>query len=260
MFRDDSAIRTINREGVLLLGGGRALLMQLAHPSVAAGVEEHSGFQADRFARLLRTLRGSYAIVFGSDEQARQAAARINAAHQRVAGAGYRATDPDLLLWVHATLVDTSLLVHSLFLRPVPVDEGERYYRDSRRVAEALGIPREALPDDLAAFRRYVQAMVATLEVTDTARALAGDIFRSPAPGAAPLSLAARELTAALLPPRLRAQYRFPWDERRAAAFRVASAVSRALAPHLPPALRGVPAPLLPPTAGQRAVECRSPA
>ncbi len=231
--------------------------MQLAHPAVAAGVEEHSSFQTGRVARLLRTLRGSYAIVFGSDEQARGAAARINAAHRRVAGDGYRATDPDLLLWVHATLVDTSLLVHSLFLRPVPLGEGERYYRDSTVVAQALGIPPDALPRDLAAFRRYVQTMAATLDVTDTARALATDIFRPPAPGAAPLSLAARELTAALLPPPLRAQYRFPWDERRAATFRVAAAVSRALLPHLPPVLRGVPAPLLPPAAGQRAVECR---
>src|SRR5437764_11243732 len=103
LFPRDAVIRRVNGEGVLLLGGGRALLMQLAHPSVAAGVADHSDFRRDPMSRLQRTLDATNTIVFGSEEQARQTAAAIQRVHDTVTGPGYRANDPDLLLWVHAT-------------------------------------------------------------------------------------------------------------------------------------------------------------
>ena len=117
LFDDDAVIRRVDGELVLLLGGPRALLMQLAHPLVARGVAEHSGFKADPFARLQRTLDASFAIVFGSDEQSRRAAKSVKAAHRTVHGDGYDANDPELLLWVHSTLVDTALRIHNRFLR-----------------------------------------------------------------------------------------------------------------------------------------------
>ena len=119
LFPDDAVIRRVGGESILLLGGGRALLMQLAHPQVAAGVADHSGFESDPFGRLRRTLDATYTMVFGTPEQARAAAAGINAVHRRVTGPGYRASDPELLLWVHATLVDTALRVLGRFLRPL---------------------------------------------------------------------------------------------------------------------------------------------
>ena len=93
---------------MILVGGGRALLMQIAHP-VAQGVAEHSEWRRDRFGRLLRTLRPMFAIVFGNAEELREAARGVNAVHRGVTGRGYDAVDPELLLWVHATLVDTAL-------------------------------------------------------------------------------------------------------------------------------------------------------
>ena len=87
----------INREAALLLGGGRALLMQVAHPKVAAGVADHSDFQRDPLARLNRTLELSLALSFGSANEVRAAARQINRVHERVAGEGYSALDPDLL-------------------------------------------------------------------------------------------------------------------------------------------------------------------
>src|SRR6476661_2280383 len=104
LFPEDAVIRRVGREGALVMGGGRALLMQLAHPSVAQGVAEHSDFEADPMARLRGTLEATYTIVFGTDEAAARTAASVHAVHDRVTGAGYRANDPELLCWVNATL------------------------------------------------------------------------------------------------------------------------------------------------------------
>jgi len=115
----------VNREAALLLGGGRALLMQVAHPLVAAGVAEHSDFQRDPLARLNRTMELSLALTFGSREEVRAAARQINRTHERVSGIGYQALDPELLLWVHATLIDSALLSYRTFVGPLTTAEAE---------------------------------------------------------------------------------------------------------------------------------------
>src|SRR5262252_7307862 len=94
-FSRDAMIWQVDREMVLLLGGGRALLMQLAHPKVAAGVDEHSDFRARPMYRLRRTIRLTMAIVFGDRETAMAAARKVNRVHARVVGRDYRALDPD---------------------------------------------------------------------------------------------------------------------------------------------------------------------
>jgi ER-bound oxygenase mpaB/B'/Rubber oxygenase, catalytic domain len=112
LFPEDAVIRRIGNESIVLLGGGRALLMQLAHPKVAAGVADHSGFEADPFGRLRRTLEAVNTIVYGTAEEADRVAKILWAVHERVTGADYRANDPELLLWVNATLIDTALRIH----------------------------------------------------------------------------------------------------------------------------------------------------
>lgn len=239
LFADDAVIRRVDGELVLLLGGPRALLMQLAHPLVARGVAEHSGFQADPFARLQRTLDASFAIVFGSDEQAHAAADGVRVAHRRVRGDGYDANDPDLLLWVHSTLVDTALRMHNRFLRPLPPSEAEEFYRQSMSVAEVLGVPRDHQPSDLAAFRAYVRHAVATLVVSDDARRLAAAVLRPRLPIIAePVVILVRNLTAGLLPPPLRRGYGLGWDPLRQAALHAATVASRQTLPLVPAALR----------------------
>jgi uncharacterized protein (DUF2236 family) len=234
-----SIARRVDGELILLLGGGRALLMQLAHPLVARGVAEHSDFRRDPFARLRRTLDATNAIVFGSEAEARAAAAAVNAVHRRVVGDGYRADDPDLLMWVHATLVDTALLVHERFLRPLSPDDAERYYQESTAVAEALGAPRDRQPVDLAAFRQYVDGMVVSLEVSDQAREVAGAVFHPRLPMVTgPFVALGRQASIGLLPERLRRGYGFDWDGRRQLALDAAALASRRLLPLLPPALR----------------------
>ena len=226
---------------MLLLGGGRALLMQLAHPMVAAAVAEHSGFHADPFARLQRTLEASFIIVFGTIEQAQEAAAGVRAVHERVVGRDYRADDPDLLLWVHATLVDTALRVHKRFLQPLKPDDAERYYQESTVVAELLGVPRDVQPPDLASFRAYVRTLVASLEVSDTARRLAHDVLHPRLPWPVePAAELGRQLTAGLLPPPLRRQYGLSWDAHRERALLLAGVGSRLVLPRVPGIVRRV--------------------
>jgi uncharacterized protein (DUF2236 family) len=215
--------------------------MQLAHPLVAAAVAEHSGFHADPFARLQRTLEASFIIVFGTVDEAHEAAAGVRAVHERVVGRDYRADDPDLLLWVHATLVDTALRVHKRFLQPLKPDDAERYYQESTVVAELLGVPRDVQPVDLESFRAYVRSLVASLEVSDTARRLAHEVLHPRLPWPVePAAELGRQLTAGLLPPPLRRQYGLSWDAHRERALLLAGVGSRLLLPRVPGIVRRV--------------------
>ncbi|MDQ1374890.1 MAG: hypothetical protein QOJ09_2228 [Actinomycetota bacterium] len=243
VFPSDAVVRRVDKEAVLVLGGGRALLMQLAHPLVAKGVAEHSGFEADPWSRLVRTLQAGYTIVFGTREEADQTAAVVHAVHERVTGEGYQANDPALLMWVHATLVDTALRVHTRFLGPLSRRDAARYYRESMIVAEMLGVPHSEQPPDIVAFRAYVRQMVATLEVSDEARQLAAAVLHPRMPWMAePLFELGRQLTVGLLPRPLREQFGFGWDRNRKAALLAAGLASRQVLPRLPTVLRKVPA------------------
>jgi uncharacterized protein (DUF2236 family) len=246
LFPDDAVIRRVSGEAILLLGGGRALLMQLAHPKVAAGVADHSGFERDPFGRLRRTLEATYTIVFGTRREADLVARQIWAVHEHVTGADYHANDPELLMWVHATLTDTALRVHGRFLRSLSAAEAERYYEDSIVVAEVLGVPRSMQPADLKAFRQYMRDMVGSLEVTETARELAGAVLHPRLPFVAEPGMAlARTLTAGLLPRPLRQQFGLGWDRNRKAALLFAGAASRTVLPRVPSLVRRAPASLL---------------
>ena len=240
LFADDAPIKRVFGESILLLGGGRALLMQLAHPSVAKGVAEHSNYKSEPLARLQRTIEAMNTIVFGTEEDALRTAAVVRAVHDRVIGEGYKASDPALLFWVHATLVDTALRMHSRFLRPVRGDELARFYDESMRLAEVLGVPRDEQPESAESFRSYMRSMVGTLQVTDEARDVAKIVIspRVPMP-TQPLAALARQLTTGLLPEPLRRGYRLPWNPAREAAFSAACLATRQWLPRLPAQLRG---------------------
>lgn len=242
----------IHRERVLLAGWGRAILLQIAHPKVARGVAEHSGFRTEpwgRLRRLHRTLAAMLALTFGSEEEAADSAARINAIHDRVhgqlegpaPGASYSAHDPELLTWVHGTLIESFLLTHRLFVGPVTTAEADRYCEEASGIEPALGIPPGRLPRTERELREYLAAMLAggVIEVTDTARLLAREIIRPPAPALVRPALWLAALPAVgLLPPAIRAAYGLPWDGRRARALRLLAAATRRGLPLLPPALR----------------------
>jgi uncharacterized protein (DUF2236 family) len=241
----------IHRERVLLAGWGRAILLQIAHPKVARGVAEHSGFTTERWGRLRRlhrTLSAMLELTFGSEAEAAASAARINAIHDRVhgrlegpGGASYSAHDPELLTWVHATLIESFLLTYRLFVGPVTPEEADRYCAEAAGIEPALGIPAGRLPRTEREVRAYLDAMLAggAIEVTDTARRLSREIIRPPAPALVRPALRLAALPAVgLLPPAIRAAYGFAWNGRRARALRALAAVTRRGLPLAPPALR----------------------
>jgi uncharacterized protein (DUF2236 family) len=238
LFRPDSVTWRINQEPALLLGGGRALLMQLAHPGVAAGVAEHSDFQRRPLARLVRTLDLTLALTFGTREQAMAAARQINVVHQRVRGAGYSATDPRLLLWVHATLIDSALATYAAFVRPLSAAERGAYYQEAKLLGGLLGLASARYPGELAEFEAYVTGMVAgdELAVDARARRLAQAVLRPPVRRVPPPVFRPVEaVTAGLLPERLRLAYDLRWG----APERLAVAAARR---GLPLAIRLLPA------------------
>jgi uncharacterized protein (DUF2236 family) len=227
-FDDDSITRRVNRENVLLLGGGRALLMQLAHPKVAAGVDEHSDFRSRPIRRLRRTIRMTMAIVFGDRETALAAARGVNRVHAKVQGDGYRALDPDLLLWVYATLADTALLTYETFVEPLGPGDHDDFHREFKLLGELLGIPRDTFPATTGDFDAYVNHMVSSgqVRVGDRARQLAAQVMRPrvlfmPGPVMLPLNI----VTTGLLAPALRAQYGLTWGPRRQRAYDLATRV-----------------------------------
>jgi uncharacterized protein (DUF2236 family) len=255
LYGPGSAAWARNRDAFLLLGAGpRALLLQLAHPLVAEGVAQHSDFRADPWSRLAGTLRSYLRIVYASRAGANAEISRLNRLHRTIAGAvedpearamtgvaAYAARDPALSLWVHATLVESTLAVNEAWRGPLPAGEAARFYVETIPIARAFGIPERILPADLAAFRAWWDAMLGPggqIHVTPTARDLAATIL---APPLAPLAGAGRggvlpaglrPLLAAippraagwllwpsisLLPPSIRAGYGIPWSPGRAA-------------------------------------------
>lgn len=246
LYSEDSITRRVNRENVLLLGGGRALLMQLAHPKVAAGVDEHSDFRRRPLYRLRRTIRLTMAIVFGDRETALVAARAVNQAHGRVRGNSYRALDPDLLLWVHATLVDSALVTYETFVRPLSVPDRDEFYQESKLLGGLLGIPEDRFPARFRDFQRYVNEMIAGGEVRvgAAARDLGALVLRPrlrllPGPAMIPYEV----VTAGLLPPVLREQYGLKWSRTQERLFRLIVIAIPKLVAVTPPLLRVWPLP-----------------
>ncbi|MGH7332615.1 MAG: oxygenase MpaB family protein, partial [Candidatus Rokuibacteriota bacterium] len=255
-----TAAWTLQREIILLLAWGPAILLQVAHPLVARGVADHSAFRTERRGRarrLRRTVDAMQQLCFGSERQALAAAARINAIHDCVhgqlpetagifaAGTPYSAHDPALLTWVHATLLHMNLRVYELVVAPLPVEDRDRYCLEASAIERHLGIPEGRLPRSVSELQRYMDGMFASgqISVTDIARTLARAIvYPQVSPVAAPAISFMRLTTIGLLPPTIRADYGFPWSARREAMLRRSTAFVRTLLPLTPSILRHWPA------------------
>jgi uncharacterized protein (DUF2236 family) len=224
-----------------LLGGQRALLMQVAHPSVAAGVAEHSDFSSDPFSRLDRTLSAIMSIGFGSADQRAATVEALDRAHATVrgtteAGDPYSALDPELQFWVHATLVDTVFCIERRYLQVLTRTERSRLYAESVEMARVLGIPDRHIPADFAIFRRYMTEMSQSLVPSDQSRAVARSVLRPglrllPDPFLAPLNW----MTLEMVPRPLRRAYGFrDLAPPQLAAVRAGQLAARATLPRLP--------------------------
>jgi uncharacterized protein (DUF2236 family) len=239
-------LRDIAGESVLLAGGGRAILLQIAHPGVGRGVAEHSDFASRPLDRLHATMTYVYAVVYGTDAERAELRRRVNRAHGPVARAAdaaapsYNAFDPELQLWVAATLYDTAVLVYERIFGPLDDESAERIYRQYAVLGTQLQVPSEAWPVDRAAFRTYWNGMLPTLRATDATRRVAQDLLH---PRVAPLWLKAvmplaRLMTIGFLPIELRDEFELTWGPRRERRFQRWLRMTAAVFPRLPAGIR----------------------
>jgi uncharacterized protein (DUF2236 family) len=244
---DASVARRLNRELFLLLGGTAALLMQVAHPLVAAGVEQHSDFRRDPVGRLRRTLNTTLAVVFAEPGAARSALRRIDRRHGPVRGTAadgrtYDARDPALLLWVQTTLVLTSLRLYEAVMGPLTRSDREAYWQETRPVAALLGIPTDLQPATLEELERYEAAMLATAARPDgTSRRVARQVLHPFAWVPEPLYWPSDALAAALVPARLREPFRLRYRLGERLFFAIVIATARIMRAVLPLPLTVVP-------------------
>lgn len=231
IYADDAIIRRLYREHVMVLAGPRALLMQAAHPVAWAGFYAQTASKDEPYERLHRTAQIVELVTYGPREEAERATRRVRAMHKRVrgelyepagrfpAGTPYAADDPELLLWILATLVDSGLTVYQRYVRTLSRDEREALWQDYRVFGRMFGLPDAAMPATYADFRQYMRDMLDgdDLFVTPDARTTAREIvMRPPVPLAArPLVELANFVTVGLLPAQIRRQYGFRWDPAR---------------------------------------------
>jgi uncharacterized protein (DUF2236 family) len=229
------------------------VLLQLAHPLIAAGVAAHSSFRDDPLGRLRAVLNATLTVVFGDRQQATAAAARVGEVHRRVqgrlpaasgcfpAGSPYRASDPQLALWVHATLVMVALEVVDQFISPLGSQQRADYYQQSKPFARLFGVTDQLLPDDYEGFQAYLRGMLhgPELAVDETAQELAtaaldGWLRGLPHPPAAATKL----LTAGLLPARFQVGYGLAWGRPQQLHYAALRALVCGAVPSLPPSVR----------------------
>jgi uncharacterized protein (DUF2236 family) len=257
-FHDDSMLRRVHREAVVALSGPRALLMQAAHPVAFAGFFAHTGALDEPYERLNRTAQVMNTIGWGTRADADRATRRVRAMHRRVrgtlpepagrfpAGTPYAADDPELLLWVLATLVDSALVVYQKYVGRLAPAERDAYWQDYKQIGRLFALRDAEMPDTIADFDAYMRDMVEgdVLHITPRARELAVQIvMRPPVPlQARPLLELVNQITVGLLPGDIRREYGLSWDPARGAALHGgAEYVRRVLVPLLPPRLRLAP-------------------
>lgn len=236
----------INREWLTTLSGARAVFLEIAHPLVAAGVVEHSNYKNEPFGRLFRTLGTMTDLAFNTPSAARTATRHYQHCHRKVkgvlkeaigpfpAGTEYDAHDPFLRLWVLATLIDSALLAHDLFVRPTSLAERNSYYADFQKLGSYLGLSPALMPATYPHFQDYMQAMLYSdlLTVSDAAREIARALYAPPVLGRVVRGLSFVGI--GLLPAHLRAAYGFSWSETHEHWLQKLAAFSRRARPLLP--------------------------
>ena len=247
--------RRVNAERLVLVAWSRAILLQLAHPLVAAGVADHSSFRAGPFEaarRLRHTIRAMLALTFGDSEGQARALDGIRGIHRRVhgrlrepvgpfpAGTPYSAEDPDLVLWVHATLLESLPMAFEAVVAPLTASERDAYCAEAASVAVALGARSVDVPLTTFALHAYLERMHGSgvLAVGRDARALASAVL-SPRLSALvwPLGWANRRLTLGWLPEDIRREYGFDWTQGQERQFQSTVRALRRLRRLMPPPL-----------------------
>jgi uncharacterized protein (DUF2236 family) len=220
-FGADSMMWRVNREMMTLFGGARALLMQAAHPLIAAGARQTGSYRRDPWARLIRTVMLQNLITFGRASAATEAIDRINKLHRAIKGVDpvtgewYDALDYEQLLWVHIALEVSTVRFYELTVAPLTDAERNQYHEENKLAAELLWLPREYVPDTYPDTEAYVDDMIGSgrLVYTDVAEEVADLIFGAAVPARIkPIWKFVAFAAAGTLDPRLRAFYGVRWS------------------------------------------------
>ena len=229
------------------------LLLQVAHPTVGAGVRDYSDFDQRPWNRLVRTIDYVTVLVYGGAAAA-PAGRRLRELHKRFRGVRedgrpYHALEPEAYAWVHATLIDTYVRGHAHFGRPMGPSEVERFYREYRGLGRLIGVRERDLPDTWPEFREYFDEMTsAQLVRTESVGRVLDSVKHAPPPIPLPraiwrrLRMPAGQLLwlggVGLMTPELRARLEIPWSRREEAQFQTLGRLSRSLTPLMPERLR----------------------
>jgi uncharacterized protein (DUF2236 family) len=249
LFTPDDALWRIHRELLAMLAGSRALLLELAHPKIAAGVAQHSDFRRRPLHRLFHTLRVMQRMSFGDADAVQQAARRVQGCHHDVqgeltettgcyhAGDTYSAQDVELRRWVFATLIDSVLVTYDRFIEPLTDVDRESFYQDSKRMARMFGIHPTAMPQDYAAFAAYVEDMISggSLLVGNQAREIANALYSHPILGWGLWLVSQPGI--GMLPESIRSTYGYQWSAKHERQLERFAALCRWLRAHLPDVL-----------------------
>ncbi|TNY36630.1 oxygenase MpaB family protein [Thermomonospora catenispora] len=244
LFTDDDIIRTVTKEGLLIAAGGAASLLQTSHPKVAQGVHDHSYTFDDPMTRLRNTMGWVYMVAFGSREEAERISAIVTRMHDRVVGPGYHANDPELQVWVAATLFAVAAQTYQiLFRRRFTEEELEEYYQQAKIYATILGCPEERMPATYRDFREYYAHMVNTLKISDASRHIAdGVLHPTRLPWfMRPSMIVIRLITHGLMPPPIREQYGWKYGRLRELQFHLLMMTLSLIYPRLPERIRTLP-------------------
>ncbi len=236
----------VDGEVSVFLAGGRAALLQLAHPFVAHAVDQHSDTRNDPLGRFQRTFKHVGAMAFGDFDHAVSSARRVHAIHQRIYGSAddgteYQANDANALLWVWATLVDSAVLAYESVVGHLSDDDRDAYLRESRRFARLFGIPSALLPTSWSAFAAYMTDMYPRLRVTEPARDMAGFLLEAPKLWLPMAARWYRILPIGFLPPVVREGFHFRFGRGSAVTFRASLQSLRIMYRGLPRRVRQIP-------------------
>jgi uncharacterized protein (DUF2236 family) len=225
IYGPDSMMWKLGRETIGFFGGGRAALLQLAHPWVANSIDQHSATRSDPLGRFRRTFINVFTMIFGSTGQVMRVANNVHNIHSRIRGAlpeasgafaegsHYEANEVNAMLWVHATLWDTQVRMYELVFPALTRAEKEAYYQETKLFAYLFGIPEDALPPDWGSFQEYMERMYNSDEIVArrVGREMGDMIFNFRGP-LKPALKWMQLMTAYMMPPRLREEFLLPAD------------------------------------------------
>jgi uncharacterized protein (DUF2236 family) len=175
LFGPGSIVWRVHRDRSFPLAGMRALMVQALHPLAMAGVAQHSDWRRDPFGRLAATSGYVLTVTYGDRAAANEAAARVREVHKHVRGTDpetglpYAAEDPDLLLWIHAALVESIMTIVQRYGRGLDPSDADRYVAEMVPFAEIVGVPKEMVPRSAHALDEYLRS-VELVRITEAAR------------------------------------------------------------------------------------------